>query len=168
MNKKPEQFNIIKHKGQLNTVRNLHGRMVERADFLFVMAGENIDMVRVVYDDIHFIYQNHMPITPADVLIKYHGKLPNHLIGAHILCTCGAEAVIMLEGPYAGMAMCKAVATLGKHQTSFEVKDQQLILDKKTKDEHYMGDAEVERGMKSQEQAVDENNDSVKTDKGNE
>ena len=32
----------------------------------------------------------------------------------------------MLEGPHAGMALCRSVAQLGKHQTSFQIKDNKL------------------------------------------
>ena len=162
MTKKPQSFNINKRIGQQNQTRDLHGRLVERAEFLFVMEGEQVTYVNPVYDPDHFLYQNLMPITEEEARMKYLGVLPINMRGAHIMCTCGAEGVVMLEGPYQGFAMCKSMATLGKHQTSFQVKDQHLIVDKKTADEHYMGDSDIAKTIKSQEQAADEHNDAIK------
>jgi hypothetical protein len=162
MNKKPERFNINKRVGQVNQTRNLNGRLVERTDFLFVMMGEQLTYVQPVYDPDHFIYQNLMPITEDEVRIKYLGVLPKHLRGAHIMCTCGAEAVIALEGDYAGMAVCKSVATLGKHQTSFQIKEGKMVVDKKTQDERYMGDSDIAKTIKSEEQAKDEHSEAIR------
>jgi len=160
--KKPELFSINKRVGQQNQARNLNGRLVERTEFLFVMMGEEVTFVTPVYDPDHFIYQNLMPISEEEVRIKYLGVLPIALRGSHILCTCGAEAVIAIDGDYAGMAVCKSVATLGKHQTSFQIKNQHLIVDKKTQDERYMGDSDIAKTIKSEEQASDEHSEAIR------
>lgn len=162
MSKKPENFNINKHVGQQNQTRNLNGRLVERTEFLFVMVGETVGFVKPVYDPDHFIYQNLLPISQEEVRTKYLGVLPMHLRGSHIMCTCGAEAIIALDGDYAGLAVCKSVATLGKHQTSFQIKDQHLIVDKKTADEHYMGDSDLAKKIKSEEQSKDEHSTAIR------
>lgn len=162
MTKKPELFHINKHVGQANKTVTLNGREVERAEFLFVKLGEQITFVKAVYDPDHFLYQNHMPITDDDVRMKYLGRIPKEMQGPNVVCTCGAEGVVMLEGPYANMAMCRSLAQFGKHQTSFLVKDNQLVLDKKTADEKLMGDSDLAKTMKSQEQAQDEANDAKK------
>jgi len=160
--KTPQTFNINKTIGQQNSTRNLKGRIVTREEFLFFQLGEEVTFVPVVYDPDHFLYQNVLPITEMETRIKYLGQLPINKQGAHMMCTCGAEGVVMLEGPYAGMALCKSVAQLGKHQTSFQIKDQHLIVDKKTADEHYMGDSDIAKTIKSEEQAKDEHNDDIK------
>lgn len=153
MSKNPSNFNIIKHSGQVNEAVDLKGKTIKRADFLFVkLTNGEIGFVPVAYDPDHFIYQNQMPIPEDELITKYHGIVPKKLQGAHGLCTCGAEAVVMLEGPHAGMALCKSVAQLGKHQTSFQIKDNKLILDKKTRDEKLMMDSDIAKTMQSQEE----------------
>jgi hypothetical protein len=162
---KPQMFHINKSPtGQINQVKDLNGRMVERADILFLKYGENIIFAKVVYDPDHFIYQNTIPMTEDEIRLKYLGILPKNLRGPNGMCTCGAEAVYMLEGPYKEMVLCKSVAMLGKHQTSFEVKDGHMILDKKTKDEKFMTDAEIAKTMRSVEQSKDEDSDARKND----
>lgn len=151
-NKKPQHFNINKRVGQANTTRDLNGRLVERAEFLFIQLGENIIYASPVYDPDHFLYQNVIPITEEEVKIKYGGILPLHLRGANVMCTCGAEGVYMNEGPYANLMLCKAVAMLGKHQTSFEIKDGTLYLDKKTADERLMGDSDIAKTIRTQDE----------------
>lgn len=160
--KKPENFNINKRVGQVNQTRNLNGRLIERSEFLFVMMGDQITYVKPIYDPDHFLYQNVMPITEDEVRIKYLGVLPKEMRGANIMCTCGAEGVVALEGDYVGLAICKSVATLGKHQTSFQMKDGKMVVDKRTQDERYLGDSDIAKTLKSEEQAQDEHNDAIK------
>lgn len=162
MNKKPQQFQIVKHLGQQNSTKDLNGRLVERAEWVFVMMGEEVTFVYTVYDPDHFIYQNILPVTEREAKEKYLGIVPKNLRGAHIMCTCGAEGVVMMEGPYQGMAMCRSLAQLGKHQTSFQVRDRKIMFDKKTEDEHFMGDSDIAKTIKSEEQAKDEHNDAIK------
>lgn len=150
--KKPQHFNINKRIGQANQTRDLHGRLVERTEFLFIQLGEDIVFVSPVYDPDHFLYQNTVPITEEEVKIKYGGILPIHLRGANVMCTCGAEGVLMMEGPYKDLMLCKAVAILGKHQTSFEIKDGTLYLDKKTADERLMGDSDINKTIRSEDE----------------
>lgn len=152
---------IVKHLGQVNTARNLKGRLVERQDFLFIKFGEDIIYAPAVYDDIHFLYQNALPVTEADVISKYGGVLPLSQQGANVMCTCGIEGVLMLEGPYKGMMLCKAVAQLGKHQTSFEQKDGRLILDRQTEDRVMMSDTDLNKSIRTEEQAADEHLDAI-------
>jgi len=150
--KKPQHFNINKRVGQANQTRDLKGRLVERQEYVFIQLGENIIFAKTVYDPDHFLYQNTIPITEDEVKIKYGGILPLELRGASVLCTCGAEGVYMLEGPYANLMLCKSVAMLGKHQTSFEIKDNVLHLDKKTADERLMGDSDIAKTMETSDE----------------
>lgn len=162
MSKKPQNFNINKRVGQVNQARTLNGKLIERSEFLFIMMGEQITFVKPVYDPDHFLYQNLMPITEDEVRIKYMGILPRNLQGAHIMCTCGAEGVVALDGDYAGLAVCKSVATLGKHQTSFQIRDGKMVVDRKTQEEHYMGDSDINKTLKSDEQSKDQHSDDIK------
>lgn len=163
--KKPQIFHINKSPvGQVNETRDLKGRIVERADIIFLKYGEQIIFAKTVYDPDHFIYQNTLPISDDELRLKYLGQMPKELQGANAMCTCGSDAVYMLEGPYKEMMLCKSVAMLGKHQTSFEVKNGKLILDKKTRDEKLMGDSDIAKTMKSQEQQKDEESDARKHD----
>ena len=92
MSKKPQIFNINKTKpGQVNTAVDLHGKPVERAEYLFMKYDDQITFVRAVYDDQHFLYQNTIPVPDEDIVTKYNGKLPENLQGHNILCTCGIE-----------------------------------------------------------------------------
>lgn len=162
MTKKPQSFNINKTVGQLNLVRDLSGRLVERTEYVYVKFGEDITFVKAFYDPDHFIYQNVMPISEIEVRIKYMGNLPKELQGSNIMCTCGAEGVIATDGELAGMAICKSLATVGKHQTSFKIQNGTLVYDKKTKDDFFLTDSELKKSMKSKEQAADEATDSNK------
>lgn len=149
MTKIKGNFNINKRVGQANSTRDLNGRLVERTEFLFIMLGENVVYVRPVYDPDHFLYQNLIPMTEEEVKIRYGGVLPLNMRGANVMCTCGAEGVLMMEGDYKDMMLCKAVAMLGKHQTSFKIKDGTLYLDKKTADERLMGDSDINKTIKT-------------------
>lgn len=145
--------NIIKHAGQLNKVFDpSNGKTYERSELLFMKLGDEITFVHPVYDDIHFIYQRHLPITEDELIRKYGGIMPQEMMGANLMCTCGAEAVYMLEGPYGGLVLCKSVAMFEKHQTSFQIKDRTIILDKQTKDKVLMTDAEMKRLLKVNEE----------------
>ena len=153
MTKKPQKFNIVKHTGQLNKAYDpSNGKTYERTDMLFVILNEQIQFVKPVYDPDHFVYQRHMPLTEAQVKTKYLGILPKEFRGPVIMCTCGAEAVIMLDGPYANMAICKSIVMYEKHQTSFKVSDGQLILDKHTQDNVMLTDAEIQKNLRSNDE----------------
>jgi hypothetical protein len=165
MSKKPQSFNINKSKlGQVNEARDLKGRLVERVEILFLKVGEEITFRKVVYDPDHFIYQNTLPISENEIALKYLGKLPLNMQGPNGMCTCGAEAVLMMEGPYKDMILCKYMAMFGKHQTGFEIKDNKIILDKKTRDEKLMSDSDIAKTMISKEQHKDEESDARKND----
>lgn len=150
---KPQKFNIIKNRGQLNKATDpFNGKTYERAEWVFILENEHIAMAKTVYDPDHFIYQRHMPQTETDMLRKYPTGLPVALRGPVVMCTCGAMGVKMLEGPHAGLILCKSVALFGKHQTSFKVKDGELILDKKTADGVMLTDAEMQKNLWTPEQ----------------
>lgn len=151
--RKPQTFNINKHIGQLNKAYDkFNGKTYERSDFVFVLANDQIEMAKIVYDPDHFVYQRHMPLTEFDVKIKYGGILPEHLRGPVLMCTCGAQGVVMIEGPFAGMALCKSVAVYSKHQTSFKVRDGELILDRQTADSVMLTDAELKKNLRTEEE----------------
>lgn len=153
MSKKPQIFNITKHVGQINKVYDpSNGKTYERAEYLFVLLNEQIQFVKAVYDPDHFIYQRHKPMTELEVKTKYLGILPKEFRGPVIMCTCGAEAVVMLDGPYANMAICKSIVMFQKHQTSFTVRDGQIYLDKKTQDEVMLTDAEIQKNLRTDEE----------------
>jgi len=153
MSKKPQKFNIVKHVGQINKVFDpSNGKTYERTEFLFVMLNEQIQFIKPVYDPDHFIYQRHLPLTEDEVRIKYLGILPKEFRGPVIMCTCGAEAVVMLDGPFANMAICKSVVMFKKHQTSFSVRDGQIYLDKQTQDEVMLTDAEIQKNLRTDEE----------------
>jgi hypothetical protein len=163
---KPQIFHINKTPiGQINEVRDLKGRLVERAEYLYLKVGENITFAKVVYDPDHFIYQNTIPLTEDEVRLKYLGVLPKELQGPNGMCTCGAEAVFMMDGPYANMILCKSVAMVGKHQTSFEVKNGKLTYDKNIQENYFMSDSDIAKTMKSKEETDDEASDSRKNNK---
>ena len=125
--------------GQVNEATLPDGRKVTRERYLLIKVGENISLNEQVDDYDHFLYQNLMPISNEDLIGKYGGVVPVHLRGSCILCSCGAEGILMLDGPYANKLICKSYVSLGKHQTSFQIKDGKLIVDKKTQSE-YMAD----------------------------
>lgn len=126
---------VAHHHGQVNNAILPDGRPIERSEILAVLINEQIAVVHPVPDQDHFIYQNTMPVTKADVITKYGGSLPAKMQGPNLMCTCGSDAVIMLDGPYKDMAICRAYIQFGKHQTSFQIKDGKLQLDKKTQSE---------------------------------
>ena len=124
--------NVIRHKGQVNEATLPNGRTVKRADLLIMKLGENIVPVEPVPETDHFLYQNVMPISNDDLLLLYGGRVPQKLLGPNVYCSCGAEGVVLVEGPYIGKAICRAYAQFGKHQTSFSIKDGVMKVDKKT------------------------------------
>lgn len=153
MSKKPQRFNVVKHVGQLNKAYDpSNGKTYERTDMLFVMLNENIQYVKPVYDPDHFIYQRHMPLTEEQVKTRYLGVIPKEFRGPVIMCTCGAEGVIMLDGPFKNMAICKSVVMFQKHQTSFKIREGQIFLDKQTEDNVMLTDAEIKKNLRTQEE----------------
>lgn len=152
--KKPELFHINKMGvGQLNKAYDKYnGKTYERAEFLFILKDDKIEMVKPAYDPDHFIYQRHMPQTENEVRTKWLGILPEHLRGPVLMCTCGAQGVVMLDGPYSGLALCKSVAMYGKHQTSFKMRDGELILDRRTADTVMLTDAEMLKNLRTEEE----------------
>lgn len=147
--------------GSLKEVRLPDGRVMKREEnqFLFMQFGEEVGFFRQVYDDIHFLYQNTMPVTEQELISKWGGHLPVHLQGQNVKCTCGSDGVIMMEGPYRGVAMCKILAMTGFHQTSHTIKDGKLEFNKRVRDNYFMTDAEMRRGAKTDEQVRDEQKD---------
>lgn len=131
---------IIKHKGRLIEAYLPDGTKVERQDLLLVKLGEQIVVMKQVDDDDHFLYQYRVPISTEDLITKYKGKVPLHLQGPNIMCTCGSVGNPLLDGPYANHLMCESMGRFGKHQTSFQMKDGRLILDKQT-ESNYLADS---------------------------
>lgn len=79
--KKPNSFNIIRQRGQLNRARLPDGTWVERTDKIWIPEYRNF--IRVLFDDVHFIYE-----------------VPKHLItrdfrGPLYMCTCGSPAIVV-------------------------------------------------------------------------
>ena len=132
---------IIHYHGQVNKAIDLNGRVVERAEWYFVILGNEFKAVRAVPDQDHFIYQNLMPVTDKD-LIKYGGVIPQHLRGPHLMCTCGAEAQVIVGGEYDGMAICGFYGRFGIHQTSAKIVDGQIILPKRIESQYTHDDPE--------------------------
>ena len=84
--KKPQTFNIIKHRGSLTEATTLHGKHVVKQDKLFV---QNFPVGMTAYSG--FIpcadYQNHF-IYEVEDSIQTRG-LPAYM------CTCGAPAIVV-------------------------------------------------------------------------
>lgn len=129
--------------GQVNEATLPNGKVVTRERYLLVMMGEAMSLVAQVDEQDHFLYQNQMPISKEDLLGKYGGVVPMHLRGAHVKCTCGSEAVVLVDGPYSGKAICRAYVQFGKHQTSFQIRDGKMELDAKTKSERLADAGEI-------------------------
>lgn len=140
---------IIHHYGQVNKAVTADGKVVERAEWYFVILGNEFKAVRAVPDQDHFIYQNLMPITPEEVG-KYGGVTPPHLRGPHLMCTCGSDAQIIVGGEYDGMAMCTFYGKLGIHQTSAKIVDGRIILPKKVESQYIHDDVNeiIEKDIK--------------------
>ena len=127
--------NIIRHKGQVNEAFLPDGTKVERATLVLMKMGENIIPVEPVDDQDHFIYAWKRPISEFELVSKYGGVMPRELMGANACCSCGAEAVVLMDGPYMGKAICRFYAQFGRHQTSMKIKDGKLYIDKRTESE---------------------------------
>jgi len=138
----------VRHVGALTEAKTLSGREIKRDDYLVGMLGEQMVMLPQVPEQDHFLYQNTLPITQEQLVEKYNGILPKHLRGANVMCTCGSDAVIIINGPYINHWICRAFIQLGKHQTSFKIVDGEIQLDKKTKDERLMGDSDMNKLLK--------------------
>lgn len=130
------------------------GILRERADFLIMKVGENISVYPAVEEYDHFIYQNLLPVSEEELITKYHGKLPKSLVGPNAVCSCGSEAVIMLDGPYANKVICKMVAQTGYHTTGHDTKNRQNAKFNPKVD--LLGDSDILKTMKTQEQIRDE------------
>ncbi len=81
MNQKINNFNIIRQRGQLNRAQLPDGTWVERTEKLWV--DEYGTFIKVLYDDVHFIYQ-----------------IPDHILksgyeGPIYKCTCGSAAIVV-------------------------------------------------------------------------
>lgn len=124
--------NIIHHKGQVNEAELPNGQKVKRADLLIMKLGENIVAVEPVPEQEHFLYQKTMPVSNEDLITLYGGVMPQKLLGPNAMCSCGAEAVVLVEGPYSGKAICRSYIQFGKHQTSFKIVDGVMKVDKQT------------------------------------
>lgn len=124
--------NVIRHRGKVNEAELPDGQKVKRADLLIMKLGEDIVAVEPVPDDSHFLYQRVMPVSNEDLIMLYGGVMPRKLMGNNGMCSCGSEAVILMEGPYSGKAICRVYAQLGNHQTSFKIVDGVMKVDKQT------------------------------------
>lgn len=127
---------IVRHLGKVTRATLHDGTQIERQDLLLVKLGEQIIVAKQVDDDDHFLYQFRQPISTVDLIGKYKGVIPLELQGPNIMCTCGSVGNPLTDGPYAGWLMCESMGRFGKHQTSFKLKDGQMILDKKTASEY--------------------------------
>lgn len=124
---------IIHHRGQVNeAVDPRNGKTIKREDNLFIVANEALLAVKAVPDQDHFLWQSQMPIPNETVVTKYGGILPESMRGPHVSCTCGSDAVYMLEGEYAGMMICRSYLTTGFHQTSHTIKNGVMELNKQS------------------------------------
>jgi hypothetical protein len=143
--------------GQINQARDLNGKLIYRANKLFMMVGETIQEVDCVYDPEHFLYQNVMPVTKVEYenYQKTIGYIPRERLGNHGMCTCGAEAVIILDPnappDWNGKAICRSVAQFGIHQTDMIIKDGKATLPDKIAQDKIMTQAEYDRQLKGEE-----------------
>lgn len=148
-------FNIIKHLGKIKKIVDPRtNKSIDYQDKLIFVVGDNQwIMAECVPDDDHMLYQFQMPVTPEELTTKYGGKLPKSKQGPLVSCSCGSEAVLLIEGPFAGKLICRAYAQFGKHQTSFKMTGGKLELDSRTKDSIYLSDKEILRSMKDRDDA---------------
>lgn len=110
-----------------------NGKIIERTDQVMMMLPNGrISFCSVVPDDDHFIYQNQVPMTRDDVILKYNGILPPDKQGPTAMCTCGSDAVLLLEGPYANHVICRTYLVTGFHQTSHKIRNGKLEYNRKT------------------------------------
>ncbi len=133
---------IAHHHGKLTQVEK-DGVIIKREQFLFALVNEEISFVEQVDDDDHFLYQNLMPVSKMDLITKYNGKLPEHLCGPNLKCTCGSDGVILLDGPHKDKAICRSYITTGYHQTSHTIKDGKMQLNKKAQSERMANSDEI-------------------------
>lgn len=106
MNQKINNFNIIRHRGQLNRAQLPDGTWVERTDKLWV--DEYGTFIKVLYDPDHFIFQ-----------------IPNHMVKAGYIgplykCTCGADAIVVGMSGYVFGASPQGLMFTCHHLTDFQ------------------------------------------------
>lgn len=104
--KKYDNFNIIKFKGDPNTVTLMDGTVIRNSKEDFIFVPEYQAMVRVVRYGNHFIFE-----------------VPKRIKGPSFLCSCGSAAVFVGSNAYAGlnspeglMLVCQHHLTFNKHQ----------------------------------------------------
>jgi len=67
------------------------GRIVERQKNLFFWFGEELIYAPTIFDDDdHFLFELFPVVIPEQIIREYGGKLPEHLQGHRIWCTCGS------------------------------------------------------------------------------
>lgn len=140
--------------GQVNRATTHKGKTVVRENKLIFKAGEELGLFDVVYDDIHFLYQNLMPISREEYEFYRNHKtgIPVERQGPLIMCTCGSEGVLVLDSKapleWQNKLICKNVVMFGIHQTSMLMSDGKIKLPKKLEQDHLLTDGEVIRTMK--------------------
>jgi hypothetical protein len=120
--------------GRLMKAQLPNGKWVERQDQLLYKTtmeiNDGITFLRCVPDDDHFLFQVHTPVPESELIGKYGGTLPLYMRGPLIRCTCGADAIVFVDGPYTNWLCCRHFAMFGNHQTSEKIVDGKMILSK--------------------------------------
>lgn len=137
--------------GQLNEAELPDGRKVYRADKILYKVGEQEVLAECAYDSDHFIFENKRLITKVEYE-RYKntlGYIPLDRLGVISSCSCGSEAVLVIDAKapdeIRNKLVCASVLKFGKHQTSFKIRDGRLILDKITAADSLMMDSDLDR-----------------------
>lgn len=103
--KKYDNFNIIKFKGDPNTVTLMDGTVIRNSKEDFIFVPEYQAMVRVVRYDNQFLFE-----------------VPKRLKGPSFMCSCGGSGVFAGSSAYAHlgspsglMLVCYTHTLTGKH-----------------------------------------------------
>lgn len=149
-------FNIVKHAGRIMEGTFPDGMKVYRHDKVLFQIGEQIMLIDCLNEDEHFIFQWRKPLNKEEYnrIKQKYGYMPKELLGDSALCSCGSSAVLCLSSPYPNdeklnKICCKSLLQFGFHQTSFQIKDGRLILNRQQQENLLLDPSEVEKSMRS-------------------
>jgi len=152
-------FNITKRVGQVNEVIDHFGRRQVRRDKLLYTIGENnIQLVDVLYDPDHLIFQALMPITKEEYeQYRQAGKgIPKERLGNLCQCTCGSPAYLCIDPKapkeWQSKLVCGAILQYGIHMTSFKIVDNKATLPESIAQDRLLLDSDLRRLYKNEDE----------------
>ena len=151
-------FSINKHGvGRLEEIRDHRGKLHKRQTHFFYNVGESTTIVEAVdEDDDHMLYQYNLPITKEEYEMyrKMGVNIPLDRVGECVMCSCGSNAVIVMDSKapieLQNKLVCKCFMQFGIHQTSMIRFGNQIRLPDNIANDHLMLDSEIERENKEE------------------